>query len=354
MISKIFIGRALLLAFSVWLLTAASLCDAAAQSVEQFYKGRSMTILVASRPGGINDLIARLTSRHLGKHIPGNPTIVVQNLHSSGLALANRIYSGAERDGSVIAVIERGVPQFAILGDANARFDPLKLTWLGSVSSYADDAYTLTVNSTFHAKTVDDLRQSGRPPARIGTTGAGATNAIFTEFAKNVMGLNVQHVRGYRGASAVFLAMQRGEADGQVIGLTSIKAQQSTLWKSGAFRPLIAFARTKRFPELPDVPTGRELIKDPKSLQLLDFAEAPFFMALPLIAPPDLPPDRAKALLAGFMATMKDPEFVADARKLNLDLSPIDGEAVRKVIEQMRSTPKDVLAAFGKLTGTKK
>jgi tripartite-type tricarboxylate transporter receptor subunit TctC len=342
----------LALAIGVGLLTA-TVQDAGAQSIEQFYKGRSMTILVASRPGGINDLVARLTSRHIGKHIPGNPAIVVQNLHSSGLALANRIYSGAERDGSVIAVIERGVPQFAILGDPNARFDPLKLTWLGSVSSYAHDAYTLTVNSTFHAQTVEDLRQPGRPPVRIGTTGAGATNAIFAEIAKNVMGLNIQHVRGYRGASDVFLAMQRGEADGQVIGLTSIKAQQSTLWKAGAFRPLIAFARMKRFSELPNVPTARELIRDAKSLQLLDFAESPFFMALPLIAPPDLPPDRAKALLAAFMATMKDPEFVAAARKLNLDLSPIDGEAVRRVIVQMGKTPKDVLAQFGKLTGSK-
>jgi tripartite-type tricarboxylate transporter receptor subunit TctC len=350
MVSKL-VARGL--AFGLCLLTA-PLHDARAQSVDQFYKGRSMTILVASRPGGINDLTARLTARHLGKHIPGNPAIIVQNLHSSGLALANRIYSGAERDGSVIAVIERGVPQFAILGDPNARFDPLKLTWLGSVSSYAHDAYTLTVNATFHAKTVDDLKQPGRPPARIGTTGAGATNAIFTEFAKNVMGLNVQHVRGYRGASAVFLAMQRGEADGQVIGLSSIKAQQSTLWKAGAFRPLISFARTKRFPELPDVPTGRELIKDAKSLQLLDFAEAPFYMALPLIAPPDLPPDRAKALHSAFMAAMKDPALVAEARRLNLDLSPIDGEAVRKVIVQMGATPKDVLAQFRTLTGAKK
>lgn len=335
-------------------LLMAPLHDAAAQSVEQFYKGRSMTILVASRPGGINDLTARLTSRHLGKHIPGRPSIVVQNLNSAGLALANRMYSAAERDGSVLAIIERAVPQFAILGDPNARFDPLKLTWLGSVSSYAHDAYTLTVNATFHAKTVDDLKQPGRPPARIGTTGAGATNAIFTEFAKNVMGLNVQHVRGYRGASAVFLAMQRGEADGQVIGLSSIKAQQAALWKAGAFRPLIAFARMKRFPELPDVPTGRELIKDPKALQLLDFAEAPFFMALPLTAPPGLPPDRAKALLSAFMATMKDPAFVAEAKKLNLDLSPIDGAAVRKVIVQMGTTPKDVLARFKTLTGAKK
>src|SRR5882672_12816701 len=119
---------------------------AAAQSVEQFYRGRSINFLVASAPGGVNDLMARLISRHLGKHIPGNPTLVVQNLQSAGLVLANRIYAGAEKDGSTIAILERGTPQLAIQGDANARFDPLKMTWLGSVSSYANDAYVFWIN----------------------------------------------------------------------------------------------------------------------------------------------------------------------------------------------------------------
>ena len=111
--------------------------DAIAQSVEQFYRGRTINFLVASAPGGINDLVARLMSRHLGNHIPGKPTLVVQNLQAAGLVLANRIYNGAEKDGTVIAIIERGTPQLAIQGEPNARFDPLKMTWLGSVSSYA-------------------------------------------------------------------------------------------------------------------------------------------------------------------------------------------------------------------------
>src|SRR5207302_5209734 len=117
-------------------------------------------------------------SRHLGKHLPGNPTIVVQNLQAAGLVLANRIYSNSEKDGSVIAIIERGTPQLAVQGDPNARFDPLKMTWLGSVSSYANDAYVLWVNTTYSAKTVADLKQPGGPVARIGTTGPGATNLV--------------------------------------------------------------------------------------------------------------------------------------------------------------------------------
>ena len=146
-------------------LLALSAQGGAAQTVEQFYKGKTINFLVASVPGGINDLMARLIARHLGKHIPGNPTLVVQNLQSSGLALVNRIYNTPEKDGLLIAIVERGAPQLAIMGDPNARFDPLKMTWLGSVSSYGNDAYSLSVNSTFSAKTVDDLaRPTGRPP----------------------------------------------------------------------------------------------------------------------------------------------------------------------------------------------
>src|SRR5262245_8434854 len=202
---------------------------AAAQSVEQFYRGRSINVLVASAPGGINDLVARLIARHLGNHIPGKPTLVVQNLQSAGLVLANRIYAATEKDGSTIAVLERGTPQLAIQGDPNARFDPLKMTWLGSVSSYAHDAYIFWVNATFAAKTVADLKPPNTLTARIGTTGAGSTNGVFTLISKDILGLNVQNVRGYRGAADAFLAQQRGEIDGQVVGLASVKVGQPGL-----------------------------------------------------------------------------------------------------------------------------
>lgn len=335
------------------LATIAAAGVARAEAVEQFYRGKTINFLVASVPGGVNDLTARLISRHLGRHIPGNPNIVVQNLQSAAVVLINRIYNIPSQDGLTIGIIERGAPQLAIMGDPNARFDPMKITWLGSVSSYANDAYTLSVNSSFYAKTVDDLRDMSKPSAKIGSTGVGATNGIFTNIAKDVLHLNIQHVRGYRGAAAVFLAQQRNELDGQVVGLASMKVGQPALWRAGAFRPLIMFGRTTRFAEFPDVPTGRELTKDENALRLLDFAEAPFFMALPLIAPPDMPADRAKALQAAFMATIKDPAFIAEANKMNLELSPIDGEAVRAVIARMRETPADVIAQFKTIAGSK-
>jgi len=332
-------------------LTAAE--SAAAQSVEQFYRGRTINFLVASAPGGINDLTARLMSRHLGNHIPGRPTLVVQNLQSAGLVLANRIYAGAEKDGTAIAILERGVPQLAIQGDPNARFDPLKMTWLGSVSSYAHDAYILWLNATFAAKSVADLKPPSTLTARVGTTGAGATNLVFTLIAKDILGLNVQNVRGYRGAADAFLAQQRGELDGQVVGLSSAKVGQPALYKAGFLRPLIAFARTTRFPDYPDVPTGRELASNAKAQAILEFAETPFFMALPIAAPPDLPPERARALQDGFMAMTRDPAFIEEANRMNLEQSPIDGEAVRRLIAQMGATPKDVIAQFNEIVGVR-
>jgi tripartite-type tricarboxylate transporter receptor subunit TctC len=326
---------------------------ATAQSVEQFYKGRTITLYVASAPGGINDLTARLIARHMPNFLAGKPTIVVQNLSgANGLALANRLYVNSEKDGTVIAILERGTPQLAVQGDANVRFDPLKLTWLGSVSSYANDAYLLQVNASFPARAVADLKKPD-VSARLGTTGAGATNLIFSIISKDVLGLNVLIVRGYPGAAAVFLAQQRGEVDGQINGLSALKAGQMSLWQAGAFRPLVAFSRTTRLPELPDVPIARELTNDPKALSLIAFAEVPFFMALPIAAPPDMPPDRAKALQAAFMDMNRDPAFVADAQKLGLDVSPIDGDAVIRLIAQMAATPKDVITRFNEMVAPK-
>ena len=348
-----FLRRTLLLPLASFGLVASIHAAAAQQSVEQFYKSRNVTILVASAPGGINDLMARLISRHMGKHLPGNPTFVVQNLTSAGLVLANRIYGNAEKDGATIAIIERGTPQLAVQGDSNARFDPVKMTWLGSVSSYANDAYVFWVNSSFAAKTVADLKGPGALLARVGTTGAGATNLVFTIISKDILGLNVQNVRGYRGAADVFLAQQRGEVDGQIVGHSAIKVGQKSLYQAGAFRGLIQFARTTRSADLPDVPTGRELTTDPKAQALLAFAEAPFFMALPVVAPPDLPADRAKALQTAFMAMTKDPAFVDEIGKMGQDLSPIDGDAVRKIIADMGATPKDVIAQFNEIVAPK-
>ncbi len=319
---------------------------ASAQSVEQFYKGRTITVIVPNSAGGNYDLNTRLVARHLGAFIPGHPAIAVENQPGAGgLILANRLANTIEADGLTLGVMERGTPQIAYEGDPNAKFDPLSLTWLGSLSSYASDAYLLLVNASNPARSVADLKGGG-VSVKLGGDQAGSTNLTFALLARDLLHLNIQVVRGYPGAAPIFVAMQSGELDGQVIGLGSVRGAQAALWTGKQVRPLLAFGRTTRLPELPDTPIARELVSNPNDLALLTFAEIPFFIALPFAGPPKMPPDRAKALASAFMAMTKDAAFVEDARRANFELSPIDGDAVRGYIERMAATPKDVIKRY--------
>ena len=325
---------------------------AMAQPIEQFYKGRTVTILVGASPGGINDISARLVARHLSRFIPGAPNIVVQNNPGAGgLVTASRLFYNSEKDGSAIAKLERAVPQLAIQGNPNAQFDPARFTWLGSLSSYADDAYLMLVNAQHPARTIHDLKSV---PVVLGADNAASSNLIFGLIAKDVLGLNVRLVRGYTGAAPLFLAMARGELDGQMVGLSSVRTGQRDLWNKGAFRPLLAFGRSMRHREFPDIPTGRELAGNPADLALIAFAELPFFMALPFAAPPDLPPDRAHALQAAFMAMCADASFLEQAEKLGIDVSPIARQDILHLLAQAAGTPPEVIARYSLITGERR
>jgi tripartite-type tricarboxylate transporter receptor subunit TctC len=343
---------------TAFLLLVSGLCcglqatqHATAQSVESFYRGRTVTMLVGTAPGGINDISARLVARHLSRFVPGNPTIVVQNNPGGGgLVTANRLYVNSDKDGSILAKLERAVPQLAIQGNSNAQFDPAKFTWLGSLSSYANDAYLMLVNANHPARTVADLKTTR---AVLGADNAASSNLIFAVIAKEVLGLNVSVVRGYTGAAPLFLAMQRGELDGQMVGLSSVRTGQRDLWTKGAFRPLMAFGRDRRHPEFADMPIGRELAGDTDARALIEFAELPFFMALPFAAPPSLPPDRAKALQTAFMAMCRDKAFVEEAETLGIDMSPIDGAAILTLLGRTAATPSEVIARYNAISERK-
>jgi hypothetical protein len=211
----------------------------------------------------------------------------------------------------------------------------------------------MLVNANHPARTVADLRKPGMS-VTLGSDHVASSNLIFATIARELLGLNVNIVRGYTGAAPLFLAMQRGELDGQMVGLSSVRTGQRDLWNKRVFRPLLAFGRTKRHAEFPDLPIGRELTSDPGALSLIDFAELPFFMALPFVGPPDIPPDRAQALQAAFMAMCRDAGFVEEAEKLGIDMSPIDGEAILKLLSRTAATPKDVIARYLAIGAEKK
>jgi tripartite-type tricarboxylate transporter receptor subunit TctC len=327
---------------------------ACAQSVEQFYKGRQVTMVVGTSPGGINDISARFVARHLGEYIPGKPAIVVENQPGAGgITSANRLANVFPRDGSVIAKLERAVPLLAIQGDPNVHFDPLKLTWLGSLSSYAQDAYLMLIMATNPIQSVDEIKQTGKS-VTLGGDNAASSNVIFATIAKEVLGLNVKIVSGYTGAAPLFLAMQRGEIDGQVVGFSSVRTGQRDLWTHHAFRALMQFGRSTRLADFSDIPTGHELTKDPQALALLDFADLQFSISLPFAAPPGVPADRTKALQTAFMQMCADPAVLSEAQKLGIDMSPIDGSAVLKSIAQASATPREVIERYNSLVGPAK
>jgi tripartite-type tricarboxylate transporter receptor subunit TctC len=220
------------------------------------------------------------------------------------------------------------------------------------VSSYEDDAYLVTVNARHKAQTLADIEKSGAT-IHLGGTAAGSTNVIFALIARDMLKLDIQLTSGYPGAAEIWLAMERGEVDGQIADISAIMVARPTLWQEGKLRPLLAFGRAERLASLPQVPVARELVHDPADLALLEFAELPFFMALPFVAPPDIPADRAAALRSGFMAMARDESFRADMLKAGIRTSPIDGAAVQALLERAAKTPADVRTRFAKLLAAK-
>jgi tripartite-type tricarboxylate transporter receptor subunit TctC len=343
-----------LYAFSVALALSVCTTSASAQSPAAFYAGKTINLIVGSSPGGYYDMAGRAVARHFSNFIPGHPSIVVQTLPgAAGLAGVNRISNSAERDGRTILVMSRALPQLALAGDPNAAFDPLQLTWLGSLTSYKDDAYPMTVNARHPAQSVADLRGPGGQTVHLGGTSGGATNIIFALIARDMLKLNVTVTKGYPGAAQIWLAMERDEVDGQFIDISAIMVGRPQLWKEGKLRALMVFGRTTRHPDLPDAPTGRELVTNADDMALLEFAELPFFMALPLVAPPGIPEDRAVALKDAFMAMAKDKAFVDDINKIGIRTSPIDGQAVHDLIAKAAQASPEVKARFVKLLGEK-
>jgi tripartite-type tricarboxylate transporter receptor subunit TctC len=324
-------------------IAVSAVCVGATAAVPQ------VKLTIPAAKGGINDLAGRLVARHFGRFLPGTPAVAVANDERGGVALANRFAQPGDAGTIEIAILQRAVPQLAIQGDSTTHFDPLKLTWLGSLSSFANDAYVLIVASRHPAKTVWDLAPPA-PPALIGGDAPGSTNLTFALIARDALKLNIEVKDGFAGAAGMFFAMMDGDLDGQVIGLNSLMANQPQLWKTRDVRPLLQFGRRSRHPLLPDVPLASEYTHDADALALVAFAEAPLAMALPFVASAGLAPAQAAMLQRAFAEMVRDRDFLADARKVNLDVTPVSGAEVRRVIAGMAATPKDLIARYSKIT----
>jgi tripartite-type tricarboxylate transporter receptor subunit TctC len=318
----------------------------AQNAVADFYRGKQITLFVGYGPGGGYDITARLLARYLGKYIPGHPDVVVQNMPGAGsMRAANYTYVNAPKDGTTIALIARDMPLLGLLGvDANVQFDVHKFNWLGSSSSYANDAYVLVVGPKSPIKSIEEARKAENPPLVLGGTGEGGTDADVPKILRDTIGIRIKQVLGYTSTPAIVLAVERGEVDGRMFDYSYVqKSRPQWLKPDSGFHILVQFARRSRHADLPDVPTARELAPSAKARELIIFAETPLLtMARPFVAPPDVPADRLAILRTAFDAAHRDPQFLADGEKLGVDISPVNAADLTSALEQMAHASPEV------------
>ena len=331
---------------------------AQAQTVEDFYRGKRLILTVGYGPGGGYDVFARLLARHLGHFLPGNPPIVVQNMPGAGsLTAANYLYTIAPKDGTAFGLIARDMPLLGLMGhNPNVQFDPRKFTWLGSSSDFSDDAYVMIVRTDAPAKSIADMRRPAGTATVLGGTAEGATGGDVPRILQEALGLNLKLVLGYRDSAAVFLAMERGEVSGRTTDLSAIQSTRPDWLKpNSGFRILVQYGRRTRHPNFPDVPTARELATSEADRALIEFTETPLLtMARPFVAPPGIPQDRAAALQQAFLAAHHDPDYVAEAAKLGVYVSPVGAEAVVRSLERMAQAPSELFEQVRRLLATAK
>jgi len=320
--------------------------------VADFYKGKRVNLVVSYGTGGGYDVYARVLARLMGRYIPGNPNIIVQNMPGAGsLRGTNYLYNVAPKDGTVFGTFARNMPLLGLIkSNQNVQFDPAKFTWLGSSASFANDAYLLVVRKAANVKSLDDARRAGGPPIILGSTAEGASSDAIAILLREWLGFNVKVIPGYTDSGVLFLAIERGEIDGRTVGLSAIRANKPDWLKpNGLARVLVVFGRATRHPDFPDAPTARELARNSEDRSLIEVIEVPYALSRPYAAPPDIPPDRAKALQDAFMATHNDPAYLAEAEKLGIDVSPIGGQAVLGLVDRISKTPADQLKRIEKL-----
>jgi tripartite-type tricarboxylate transporter receptor subunit TctC len=310
---------------------------AAAAGVEDFYKGRTVSLVIGYSVGGGYDAYARLLARYIGAHIPGSPSIIPQQMAGAGsLRAAMYIYSVAPKDGSVFGTFSRSMAISPLIDKAD--FDSRKFTWLGSVT---DDNTICVSSSASPVKNWDDFLNK---PSKFGGEGAGADPDIWTLLYKNVFGAKVQLITGYPGTNDTVLAMDRGEVDGLCgISWSTIKSRHPE-WLANHTVNIIVQAALRKEPQISSVPLATDLVTNPEQLQILKLLLVSQAMARPFAAPPEIAADRKAALIAAFDDTMKDADFLAEAKKLDFDVRPVNAATIDALLAEVYQTPKDVLA----------
>jgi tripartite-type tricarboxylate transporter receptor subunit TctC len=320
----------------------AALCPnvrtAAAQTPAEFYRTHPITVLIAGGVGGGYDLYTRTFARYLANHIPGTPGIIAKNLPAaSGLVAANALYTTAEKDGSVIAALTNSVPTEPLLGNPGARYNALKFNWLGSLGKLP------SVCSIWHTSPIKTIAQAMRQEVTVAAGGVGTDSAVIPKVLNALLGTRFKLITGYEATMGINMAIERGEADG-LCGLSwpTIKATRPN-WIKDKLINIIVQIDFQKIADLPDVPSAIDLVTDPDKRTVFELILIREETGRPFATPPDIPSDRLAVLREAFDATLKDPDFVAQAAQLKLDIDPLSATQVETLLAKAYATPKPIV-----------
>jgi tripartite-type tricarboxylate transporter receptor subunit TctC len=310
---------------------------AQAQGLEQFYRGKNLDLVIGYPPGGSNDIWGRILARHLGKHIPGNPNIVPRNTPGAGSFLAlNQMYNAVAKDGTSIAI---GAPTAVLdekLGTQGVRFKTSELGWLGRVDSLVN---MVAMWHTVPVKTFADAQQR---ESTLSGTGVGSTVSVYPIVMNNVFKTKFKLIMGYRGSNDAMLALERGEVEGHSTSWVAMKVAHPDWIREKKVSLLVQFS-LKRHPEMADVPTAVELARNDEERAVLSAIMVAAEVGTAFFTTPRVPADRLNALRRAFDATVKDPEFLADAQKTTLTVNPMTGEDLQKLVAQVSDLSPELL-----------
>jgi tripartite-type tricarboxylate transporter receptor subunit TctC len=311
-----------------------------AQDPASFYKGKTIDLYIGYSAGGGYDVYARALARHMGRFIPGNPTIVPKNMPGAGsLVLANRLYNVAPKDGSAFGMIGRGTAFDPLLGSTKAQFDAAKFNWIGSMND------EVSVCVAWHTSGIAKLQDVTQKELTVGGTGPAADTDQFPKVLNATIHTKFKIIPGYPGGNDIDLAMERGEVMGRCGWSWSSVVATHKRWIDDKKINILVQLSLAKHADLPNVPLVMDFAKTDEERQIfkLVFARQP--MGRPFLAPPGVPADRTATLRKAFMDAMKDPGFLAEAEKMQLEIDPVSGDAVQAIVRDVYQTPKSIAAA---------
>jgi tripartite-type tricarboxylate transporter receptor subunit TctC len=322
-----------LLALAMGLLTCAAVPACAQDDVAAFYKGKIVRLVVGIGVGSGYDINARLLARYLPKYIPGNPTVIVQNQPGAGsLSMTNQLYAAGPFDGTAIGASFNGLPTTPLLQPVGARFEATKLNWVGSTNRETQAMYV------WAATPINSLADLTSKEMIVGAQAPGSTQYDYPKLAEKLFGWKFKVITGYEATPKIHLAMERGEVYGTWANWSTLKAISEQWIKDKKIRILAQWALRKH-PELPDVPLILDQAKTEEQKQALNLALARLEFGRPFFMPPNVPAERVNAIRRAFDAAMKDPELLAEAEKLKIEIDPLTGEQVAGLIADIYKTP---------------